>query len=215
MWDDLSKLFFWWRSGRWLVKDSRSILHRVKWQHPRRRYILFVYAPIIIFSLFRALYTSIYAYFCFFFLLIFFSTCHFLVNFQRNLPDFSTQLLTDYDIGVQYIIDGVVDELLKDSRRKFIYVEVAFFIRWWREQTEARKEQVKGLVKSGQLEFINGGWSMNGEQFRHSLSDLVWGHFFSDCGVDFFSDLSKLLFWISELFPWLNSFWHLKCFYSE
>lgn len=31
--------------------------------------------------------------------------------------------------GVQYTIDSVVDELLKDSSRRFIFVEVAFFYR--------------------------------------------------------------------------------------
>ena len=35
-------------------------------------------------------------------------------------------------------------------------VETGFFARWWDEQTEAKKEITRGLVKSGQLEFING-----------------------------------------------------------
>jgi lysosomal alpha-mannosidase len=51
---------------------------------------------------------------------------------------------------VQYILDTVVTELLKDERRRFIYVEVAFFYRWWREQNEARQDQVRGLVNEGE-----------------------------------------------------------------
>ena len=42
--------------------------------------------------------------------------------------------------GVQYILDTVIDELLKDPAKKFTYVEMAFFTRWWYEQTEQRKE---------------------------------------------------------------------------
>ena len=44
--------------------------------------------------------------------------------------------------GVQYILDSVIDELAKDKDRKFIYVEIAFFMRWWREQSAERQETV-------------------------------------------------------------------------
>lgn len=66
--------------------------------------------------------------------------------------------------SVQYIITTVVRELLEDPSRRFSYVEQAFFQRWWREQTPAMQATVAGLVKSGQLELINGAWSMHGEQ---------------------------------------------------
>ena len=65
--------------------------------------------------------------------------------------------------GVKYILDTVVQELQRDVRRTFIYVEVAFFARWWSEQSNATKDIVKKLVSSGQLEFVNGGWCMNDE----------------------------------------------------
>lgn len=44
-----------------------------------------------------------------------------------------------------------------------IYVEQAFFQRWWSEQSPEKQGQVRGLVSTGQLEFINGGWSMHDE----------------------------------------------------
>ena len=65
--------------------------------------------------------------------------------------------------GVKYILDTVVQELQKDARRTFIYVEIAFFARWWKEQSSSTKNIVKKLVSSGQLEFVNGGWCMNDE----------------------------------------------------
>ena len=37
-------------------------------------------------------------------------------------------------------------------------VETGFFARWWDEQDDARRNITKGLVASGQLEFINGAW---------------------------------------------------------
>ena len=44
--------------------------------------------------------------------------------------------------AVRYIIDTVIDELLKNKDRKFIYVEIAFFTRWWNEQTDDIKQKV-------------------------------------------------------------------------
>ena len=46
--------------------------------------------------------------------------------------------------AVQYILDTVVDELQKDPNRTFIYVEMAFFVRWWNEQSDATKQVVRG-----------------------------------------------------------------------
>ena len=69
--------------------------------------------------------------------------------------------------GVKYILDSVVQELQKDAKRTFIYVEMAFFTRWWREQSSDTKNLVKRLVSSKQLEFVNAGWSMNDEGATH------------------------------------------------
>ena len=59
---------------------------------------------------------------------------------------------------VYYVVDTVVDQLLKDPNRHFIYVEIGFFARWWDDQPDERRNQTKALVANGQLEFINGGW---------------------------------------------------------
>ena len=51
--------------------------------------------------------------------------------------------------GVQYILDTVIPHLLADPARRFIYVEMAFFARWWREQNDHMKSVVKMLVNEG------------------------------------------------------------------
>ncbi|XP_063708825.1 lysosomal alpha-mannosidase-like [Culicoides brevitarsis] len=86
--------------------------------------------------------------------------------------------------GVQYIIDSVIQELLKDPEKRFIYVESAFFSMWWKEQTPELQEQVKELVNEGRLEFIGGAWSMNDEAGVHYNS--VIDHFTH--GLKFLSD---------------------------
>ena len=51
--------------------------------------------------------------------------------------------------GVQYILDSVVDQLLKNPDRRFIYVETAFFYRWWKNQPVSMQQTVKELVNQG------------------------------------------------------------------
>lgn len=83
--------------------------------------------------------------------------------------------------GVQYVIDSVIQHLQEDPRRKFIYVEIAFFMRWWREQTPETKGKVRKLVQDGQLEFINGGWAMNDEAttwWVDIIDQMTLGHAF-------------------------------------
>eukprot|EP01113_Clastostelium_recurvatum_P024055 TRINITY_DN286_c0_g1_i2.p1 TRINITY_DN286_c0_g1~~TRINITY_DN286_c0_g1_i2.p1 ORF type:complete len:1018 (-),score=282.92 TRINITY_DN286_c0_g1_i2:16-3069(-) len=83
--------------------------------------------------------------------------------------------------GVQYILDEVITELEANPDRKFIYVEVAFFMRWWREQTPERQALVRRLVSTKQLEFINGGWCMNDEATTHYeavIDQMTLGHRF-------------------------------------
>ncbi|XP_058102934.1 alpha-mannosidase At3g26720-like isoform X1 [Magnolia sinica] len=73
---------------------------------------------------------------------------------------------------VQNVLDSIVSALLADKNRKFIYVEIAFFQRWWRQQSDAVKSIVKDLVSSGQLEFINGGMCMHDEATPHYI-DMI------------------------------------------
>ena len=58
------------------------------------------------------------------------------------------------DAGVQYILDNVIEELQKDESRHFIYVEIAFFSRWWRQQHDVTRHRVKALVNAGQFPII-------------------------------------------------------------
>lgn len=73
---------------------------------------------------------------------------------------------------VQNVLDSVIPALLDDKNRRFIYVEMAFFQRWWRQQSPSLKDKVKDLVNSGQLEFINGGMCMHDEATPHYI-DMI------------------------------------------
>lgn len=60
----------------------------------------------------------------------------------------------------------------------FSFTYKAFFSKWWREQDDKLKDQVKMLVNEGRLEFIGGAWSMNDEATTHYQSiidQFTWG----------------------------------------
>uniref|UniRef100_A0A2P2KS65 Alpha-mannosidase n=1 Tax=Rhizophora mucronata TaxID=61149 RepID=A0A2P2KS65_RHIMU len=73
---------------------------------------------------------------------------------------------------VENVLDSLIPALLADKNRKFIYVEQAFFQRWWRDQSEDMQHVVKQLVSLGQLEFINGGMCMHDEAVTHYI-DMI------------------------------------------
>lgn len=51
--------------------------------------------------------------------------------------------------GVQYILDSVISEMMKNDSRLFSYCETGYFWRWWREQDFITKSTVKHFVKEG------------------------------------------------------------------
>ncbi|EDW76038.1 uncharacterized protein Dwil_GK14880 [Drosophila willistoni] len=71
---------------------------------------------------------------------------------------------------VERIFDTVIHELLKNSKRRFVQVEILFFFKWYNDQSEDLKLAVKKLVDNGQLEFAGGGWTMNDEATTHYQS---------------------------------------------
>jgi hypothetical protein len=73
---------------------------------------------------------------------------------------------------VHLILDSTIEELLKDPKKKFTYVEMKFFSMWWDYQTEDTKASVRQLVAEGRLEFANGGWSMHDEACPH-YEDMI------------------------------------------
>lgn len=91
---------------------------------------------------------------------------------------------------VETIINSVVKSLLENPRRRFIFVETSFFMRWWRDQNEYMRSRFRKLVTNGQMEFISGGWSMNDEAVSHYsavIDQMTLGHkslyrLFGQCG---------------------------------
>jgi len=69
-----------------------------------------------------------------------------------------------YDSYVKRILDNTIEALMKDPARKFIWVEIAFFYKWWKQASDTQRQQFRYLLtKTRQIEFIIGGFVMNDE----------------------------------------------------
>lgn len=61
------------------------------------------------------------------------------------------------------ILDSMVEILSENESRTYTFSESAYFEMWYSKQSQETRQKVKGFIKSGRLEFINGGWSMSDE----------------------------------------------------
>jgi alpha-mannosidase len=94
--------------------------------------------------------------------------------------------------GVQYILDSVVDALLENPDRRFIYAEMAFFMRWWHDQSQDKRKIVSKLVKEKRLCFVNGGYVQHDEAtstYQAMIDQTTLGHRFL---VDTFGIVPKI-----------------------
>lgn len=57
-------------------------------------------------------------------------------------------------------------------------METAYFWKWWTEQKDYTRQKFVDLVNNGQIEMVNGGWSMNDEacvNYQSTIDQFTWG----------------------------------------
>lgn len=85
------------------------------------------------------------------------------VPHSHNDPGWIKTYHDYYSTQTKHILDAVVDSLVEDSKRTFIWAEISYFSLWWGESTELQRHHVHTLVNEKRLEFVTGGWVMNDE----------------------------------------------------
>lgn len=96
----------------------------------------------------------------------------FVVPHSHNDPGWKLTVEEYYEGQSRHILDTIVAALSKDVRRKFIWEEMSYLERWWRDASEGNREAFINLVKNGQLEIVGGGWVMNDEANSHFFAIL-------------------------------------------
>ncbi|KAL5722349.1 mannosyl-oligosaccharide 1,3-1,6-alpha-mannosidase [Ranunculus cassubicifolius] len=96
----------------------------------------------------------------------------FVVPHSHNDPGWKLTVDEYYDQQSRHILDTIVQSLSKDARRKFIWEEMSYLEKWWRDASEDNQLAFINLVKNGQLEIVGGGWVMNDEANSHYFAIL-------------------------------------------
>ena len=98
------------------------------------------------------------------------------VGWLKTVEEYYQGTASEVQIAsVRPILDTVIESLSKSPKRKFIYVEMAFFTRWWKDQDENKRAEVRKLVEERRLQFANGGWASNDEA-TPTLVDIIDQH---------------------------------------
>jgi alpha-mannosidase II len=89
-------------------------------------------------------------------------------------------LTLDYDyIEARKVLDTIVNSLLNDKRRTFIWPQINLLAQWWQHQDDDMRCDVRELLRNGQLELVSGGWTTPDEAVttRYALEQqLQLGH---------------------------------------
>jgi lysosomal alpha-mannosidase len=75
-----------------------------------------------------------------------------------------------YKDDVNSTITTVLQALKDDKSKRFVWEEVSYWYRWWLDSPFEEHLLMSNLVKSGQLEFIGGGWVMHDEAVADAVS---------------------------------------------
>jgi lysosomal alpha-mannosidase len=95
------------------------------------------------------------------------------VGWDKTVDEYFTGAAPNRQLAsVATILDTVISELQRNPKRRFTYVEMKFFHMWYTQQEKGVKDEVKRLIKNGQLEITQGGWSATDEACP-SYEDLI------------------------------------------
>ncbi|KRX86933.1 Coatomer subunit beta', partial [Trichinella pseudospiralis] len=103
----------------------------------------------------------------------------FVVPHSHTDPGWIKKFDEYYSSSTKHIFENMIETLSQKSEMKFIYAEMSFFEKWWREVDMAKRMLTKRLLDIGQLEIVTGAWVMTDEANAHYFSmidQLTEGH---------------------------------------
>lgn len=102
-----------------------------------------------------------------------------LVPFSHADPGYGLTLEQYYNQMTHDTLNNMVIKLLQYPNMTFQWAETVFLARWFEDLDDTGKENVKNLIKNGQLEIVLGGWVMPDEASTNYIAvvdQLIEGH---------------------------------------
>ncbi|EDV93140.1 alpha-mannosidase 2 [Drosophila grimshawi] len=97
----------------------------------------------------------------------------FVVPHSHNDPGWIKTFEDYYNADTKHILSNALRNLSENPDMKFIWAEISYFSRFFDELGEHKKQQMRMIVKKGQLEFVTGGWVMPDEANSHWRNVLL------------------------------------------
>ena len=102
---------------------------------------------------------------------------HDALGFKKSYNDYYTGFEAtikgkDSQSSVEIILTEVVNELLKDPKKMFTYVEMKYFNMWYTRQTHEMQADVRNLIQEGRLEITMGGW-VGSDECDANYEDII------------------------------------------
>nr|KAI8764839.1 lysosomal alpha-mannosidase-like [Biomphalaria glabrata] len=93
------------------------------------------------------------------------------------------------DIGqelgcVRCTLESTIRELEKNKDRRFVFIEMKYFSRYWNEIKDSERELIRTLIRERRLELVGGGWVMSDAGVT-MYNDIIDQH---TLGFDFIAD---------------------------
>ena len=84
-----------------------------------------------------------------------------------------------YSMYTKQTLSTAIQKLMEHPSWKFIWAEISFLARWWKDASVAERKNFKTLVNKGQIEIVTGGWVVSDEanvHYQAMLDQLIEGH---------------------------------------
>ncbi|KAK0056601.1 lysosomal alpha-mannosidase [Biomphalaria pfeifferi] len=108
---------------------------------------------------------------------------HIDVGWTHTVDDFYTGAAVGTSC-TKCILDLTIKELAKNPERRYIFIEMKYFSRFWQEIDEKDKDLIRQLIKERRLELVGGGWVMSDAGVT-MYNDIIDQH---TLGFDFIAD---------------------------
>ena len=83
-----------------------------------------------------------------------------------------------YQQDTKHVITNVLKMLKEDENKIFHWADSAFLMRWWKDQDEDTRNDLKKLARDNRFIFVNGGWVINDEalpSYKEALLQMRYG----------------------------------------